>query len=109
VAKVPIEDAEKEKDSSIVGEIASWYNQSKNQSGDSSEKWILYYLRTLPYHSSTYTQKMFQHIRRTHAPLCSYQSYLYNTQKLERSQMSFIREMDTDNLVHLHNGILLSS
>jgi len=31
------EDMEKEKHSSIAGEIASWYNNSGNQSGGSSE------------------------------------------------------------------------
>jgi hypothetical protein len=34
------EDVEKEKHSSIVGRIASWYNQSGNKSGSSSENWI---------------------------------------------------------------------
>jgi hypothetical protein len=35
-------------------------------------------------------------------------SHIYNSQKLERIQMSFNRRMDTENLVHLHNGVLLS-
>jgi hypothetical protein len=30
----------------------------------------------------------------------------YNSQKLERTQMSFNREMDTENVVHLHSGVL---
>jgi hypothetical protein len=34
-------------------------------------------------------------------------SFIYNGQKLERSQMSFIREMHSES-VHLHNGVLLS-
>ena len=29
-------------------------------------------------------------------------------QKLERTQMSLNRGMDTENVVHLHNGVLLS-
>jgi hypothetical protein len=33
------EDVEKEEHSSIVGEIASLYNHSGNQSGSSSENW----------------------------------------------------------------------
>jgi hypothetical protein len=33
------EDVEKEENCSIVGEIASWYSHSGNQSGDSSENW----------------------------------------------------------------------
>ena len=36
-------------------------------------------------------------------------SLIYNNQKLERTQMSFNRGMDTENVVHLYNGILLSS
>ena len=34
------EDVEKEEHSSIVGEIANWYNHSGNRSGNSSENWI---------------------------------------------------------------------
>jgi hypothetical protein len=34
-------------------------------------------------------------------------SHIYN-QKLERTQMSLNKGMDTENVVHLHNGILLS-
>ena len=32
----------------------------------------------------------------------------YNSQKLERTQMPLNRGMDTENVVHLHNGVLLS-
>jgi hypothetical protein len=53
-----------------------------------------------------YTQ-MFQLVIRIHAPLCSY-SLIYNSQKLERTQMPLNRGMDTENVVHLHNGVLLS-
>jgi hypothetical protein len=31
-------------------------------------------------------------------------SLIYNSQKLERTQMSFNRGMDTENVVYLHNG-----
>jgi len=34
-------------------------------------------------------------------------SLVYNSQKLERTQMPFNRGMDTENVEHLHNGILL--
>ena len=33
-------------------------------------------------------------------------SLIYNSQKLERIQMSFNRGMDTENVVYLHNGVL---
>ena len=32
--------------------------------------------------------------------------FIYNSQKLERSQMSFNRGMNTENVVHLHNGVI---
>ena len=35
-------------------------------------------------------------------------SLIYNSQKLERTQMSLNRGIDTENVVHLHNGVLLS-
>jgi hypothetical protein len=35
-------------------------------------------------------------------------SLIYNSQQLKRTQMSLIRGMDTENVVHLHNGVLLS-
>ena len=33
---------------------------------------------------------------------------IYNSQKLERTQMPLNRGMDPENVVHLHNGVLLS-
>jgi hypothetical protein len=44
-------DVEKEENSSIVGEIASWYNHCANQSSGYSEKWTKYFMRTQHYHS----------------------------------------------------------
>jgi hypothetical protein len=38
----------------------------------------------------------------------NYRSLIYNIQKLEKKQMSLNREMDTENVVHLYNGVLLS-
>ena len=35
-------------------------------------------------------------------------SHIYSSQTLERTQMSLNREMDTENVEHLHNGVLLS-
>jgi hypothetical protein len=35
-------------------------------------------------------------------------SLIYNSQKLEKTQMSLNRGMDTENVVHLYNGVLLS-
>jgi hypothetical protein len=33
---------------------------------------------------------------------------IYNSQKLRRTQISLNRGMDTENVVHLYNGVLLS-
>jgi hypothetical protein len=33
---------------------------------------------------------------------------IYDSQKLETTQMSYNGGMDTENVVHLHNGVLLS-
>jgi hypothetical protein len=64
-------DVEKVKHSSIVGGTASWYNHSGNQFGGSSENWTYFYQKTQQHHFWVYTQKMFQLVIRTHAPLCS--------------------------------------
>jgi len=93
------EDVEKEEHFSIVGGIADWYNNSANQSGGSSENWTLSYLRTRLYLSWAYTQKMPQHITR-HVLYYVHSSLIYNSQKLERTQMPFNRGMDTENVVH---------
>jgi hypothetical protein len=34
-------------------------------------------------------------------------SHIYNRQKLKTTQMSLNREMDTENVIHLHSGVLL--
>ena len=34
---------------------------------------------------------------------------IYNSQKLERTQMPLNRGMDTENVVHLHNGVIHSA
>jgi hypothetical protein len=33
-------------------------------------------------------------------------SLIYNSQKLERTQMSLNKGMDAENVVHVHNGVL---
>jgi hypothetical protein len=35
-------------------------------------------------------------------------SLIYNSQKLEITQMSLNRGMDTENVMYLHNGVLLN-
>jgi hypothetical protein len=46
-----------------------------------------------------------------HKNMCSttlHNSFIYNSQRLETTQMSLNRRIDTENMVHLHNTILLS-
>ena len=50
------------------------------------------------------TQKMLQLVMLYYV----HSSLIYNSQKLERTQMPLNRGMDTKNVVHLHNGVLLS-
>jgi hypothetical protein len=49
-----------------------------------------------------YTLKMLQHVIR------ALSSLFHNRQKLERTQISLTIKMDAENMVHLHNGVLLS-
>jgi hypothetical protein len=42
-----------------------------NLCGDSSENWKKFYGNSQLYDSWTYTQNMFYHTTRTHAPICS--------------------------------------
>jgi glucosamine 6-phosphate synthetase-like amidotransferase/phosphosugar isomerase protein len=39
-------------------------------------------------------------------PYYIHSSLIYNSQKLKTTQMSFNRRTDTENVVHLHNGVL---
>ena len=58
------------------------------------------------YHSWEYTQKI-PTMPPGHVFHCVL-SGLFDNQKLETTPMSHNRRMDTENVVHLHNGILLS-
>jgi hypothetical protein len=101
------EDVEKEEHSSIAGGITIWYNHSGNQFGRSAENCTQYYSKVQQYLSWAYTQKMFQLVIKTHAPYV-HSSLIYNSQKLERTQMPLNRGVNTGNMVHSHNGVLLS-
>jgi hypothetical protein len=85
------EDMDKEEQSSIVSEIASWYNHSENPS--------IPLLGIYPKDVPTYNKDILHYV---------HSSLIYNRQKLESTQMSFNRRMDTENMVHLHNEVLLS-
>jgi hypothetical protein len=93
------DDVEKEEHTFIAGEIANWYNKSGNQSQHSSENWKSIYLKTqtlkhMPKRWPTIPQGcMFHYIHRG---------------LMETTQMFLNRRMDTEKVVHLHNGILFS-
>jgi hypothetical protein len=101
-------DVEKAEHSSIVGGIASLYNHSGNQSGSSSGNWTQYYQKIQQCLSWVFIQKMFLLVIRTHMLQYIHSSLIYSSQKLERTQMSLNRVMDTEKVVHLHNWVLLS-
>jgi hypothetical protein len=65
------EDVEKEEHSSIAGGIASWYNHFGNQFGGFLRKLDIIIPEDPAVALLTCTQKMLQHVIRTHAPLCS--------------------------------------
>ena len=60
------------------------------------------------YTSPGHITKRCSNIQQRHMLHYVHSSLIYNSQKLERTQMPFNRGMDTENVVHLHNGILLS-
>jgi len=100
-------DVGKEERSSIVGGIASWCDHWKS---------VWRFLRkldiVLPEDPAIplldiYSKDAPTFYKDTRLHYVS-NSFIYNSQKLERTQMSFNREMDTENVVHLHKEILLS-
>jgi hypothetical protein len=50
---------------------------------------------------------MLQHVK-GHVLHYIHSSHIYNSQKMEATQMSLNRGMDTEDVVHLHNGVILS-
>ena len=60
------------------------------------------------YMTPKYIPKRSSTISQGHMLHCFHSSLFYNSQKLETTQMSLTWRMDTENVVHLHNWILLS-
>jgi hypothetical protein len=100
------EDVVKEEHSSIAGRIANWFNHSENQSRGSSENWKYIYLKTC-YTTLGNITKRCPTMPEGHVFHYVYSSYICDSQKLETTQMSNDRRMDTENVVHLNNEILL--
>jgi hypothetical protein len=82
------EDVEKEEHSSIVGGITSWYNHSGNQLFLRKLNIVLLEDPAIPL-LGIYPEDV---------PT----GFIYNSQKLERTQMPLNRGMYTENVVHLH-------
>jgi hypothetical protein len=99
------EDVEKEEHSSIDGGIANCYNQSGNPSGGSSRKLEI----DLPEDPIFITP---EHISKRcpqgHVFHSVHSSLVCDSLKMETTQVFHNRRMETKNVVHLHNGILLS-
>ena len=91
----------------FFGGISNCYNHSRNQFVVFSINCTQCYQRIQQYHSWAYTQKVFQLVIRTMLHYVP-SSLIHNSQKLERTQMSFKRGMGTENVIHLHNVLLLS-
>jgi hypothetical protein len=82
------EDVEKEKHSSNVGGIV-------NHSGGSSENWKSIYLKTQQYHSGN-IPKRHPIMPQGHMFYCVHSGLICDSQKLETSQISWGRRMDTE-------------
>ena len=96
------EDVEKEEHSSVAGGIANWeaiWRFLKKLETDLLEYPAMPLLGIYPkmLHHATGIHFLYVHS----GPYC-------DSQKLETTQMSHNRKMDAENVVHLHNGILLS-
>jgi hypothetical protein len=60
-----------------------------------------------PHQSWAYTQKTL-HLPQGHLLNHVHCGFINNSQKLETTQMSLNRRMDKENLLYLHNGVLLN-
>jgi hypothetical protein len=97
----------KEAHSSIAGEIASWYNPSRNQSVGSSENLKEIYLKTPLYYYWEYAQRCPTLPQRNMVHYV-HSGLICDSQNLETTQIHHYGKMDTEIVVHLYNGILVS-
>jgi hypothetical protein len=99
---------EKVEHSSIPGEIANWYNHSGNQSGGILRKLEI----DLPEHPATPLFGIYpKDVSPCHRGKCLtifIVALFVIARSWKKIQMPHDRRMDTENVVHLHNGILLS-
>jgi hypothetical protein len=92
---------EKEEYFYIDGGFASWYNHSGIQKiGHSTTERST---NTSPGH----IPRRYSNLYLEHMIHYSLSRLIYNSQKLERTQMPLNRRMYTENVVHVHNGVLL--
>ena len=101
------EDEENEEHFSTVNGLVNLHNHSGTQSGDPQK--IGHSTTWRPsYSTSGHIPQISSNIQQRHMHHNVHRSPIYNSQKLERTQMSFSRWMDTKIVVYLHNGVLLS-
>jgi hypothetical protein len=62
----------------------------------------------LSYTTPGHIPKRFSNIQQRNMLHYVHSSLIYNTQKVERTQMALNRGMDTKNVIYLQNGVLLS-
>jgi hypothetical protein len=87
--------------------VGSWYNNSGNQPGRSSENWKYIYQKTQQYHTWACTQKISQHVIKTDVPLCFF-APIFVIPRAGNNLDALQQRKDMENVVHLHNGVLLS-
>ena len=101
------EDVEKKEHFFIAGGTARWLNHS-GISLEVPQKIGHSTTRRSSYSTSVHIPQRHSNIQQRHMHHNVRSSSIYNIQKLERTQMSFSRWMDTKIVIHLHNGVLLS-
>ena len=86
---------------STTSESRNLHNHSGNQFVSFLEAWEQFYLKIHLYHSSAYTQKIPHHAN-GHLLKYVHSNFFFNSQKQPRCPST------KENVVHLHDGILLS-
>ena len=87
--------------------LASEYNHLGNLPGGSSEKLVII-LPEDPAYTTVHIPKTCSTISQGHVFHYVYSTLIYNSQKLETSQIPLNERKNRENVVHLHNGMLLS-
>jgi hypothetical protein len=101
-------DVEKEEHSFIVGGIASLHNHSGNQSGGSSENWTYYYWRIPQYLSLGIYPEDVPTSKKDTCSTMFIAALFIIARSWKEPRCPSTEEWIQKNVVHLHNGVLLS-